>query len=252
MTTGDPPIRWQPLPVPWGMWSDEPTQELPTLHPPYLGRLLFGGIGAGVLLIGGLLLASAATTDHRPAPPDRSVATLELVGDATDITVRTADLGDDLYRVNQPARAARDGDRIRVDVADGGRVELLLAQRVSWDLGVRGSAGTKRIDLAAGRFRAVDLSGGTGHVDLTLPPPDGTLTVRLTDGVNRFDVHTTGGAPVRVRVGSGAGNVVLPDQAHAGVAAGALFTPDRWNDATDRIDLDAAAGMSRLTVSGTG
>ena len=235
------------------MWSDEPTQELPTLHPPYLGRLLFGGIGAGVLLIGGLIVASAATGP--PAAPVRlpaADAALDLVGDATDITVRTADLGEDLYRVNQPARAAQDGDRIRVDVADGGRVELLLAERVRWDLGVRGSAGTKRIDLAAGRFRAVDLSGGTGHVDLTLPPPDGTLTVRLADGVNRFDVHTTGGAPVRVRVGSGAGNVVLSGETHAGVAAGALFTPDRWNDTTDRIDLDAAAGMSRLTVSGTG
>jgi hypothetical protein len=54
--------------------------------------------------------------------------------------------------------------------------------------------------------------------------------------------------PVRVRVGRGAGQVVLPGETHSGVAPGALFTPDEWDAGPDRIDLDATAGMNRLTV----
>jgi hypothetical protein len=67
--------------------------------------------------------------------------------------------------------------------------------------------------------------------------------------VNRFDVHTARQVPVRVRVGSGAGRVVLDGLSHNGVAAGALFTPDRWAAAASRIDVDAVAGMSALTVA---
>jgi hypothetical protein len=41
---------------------------------------------------------------------------------------------------------------------------------------------------------------------------------------------------------------VLDETSHSGVAAGALFTPERWNETVDRIDVDAVAGMSELTV----
>ena len=66
---------------------------------------------------------------------------------------------------------------------------------------------------------AGDYGGGSAHVGLVLPGPTGRW--------------------------------VLDGERHSGVAAGALFTPDRWDDAGDRVDLDAAAGLRQLTVSGT-
>ena len=48
---------------------------------------------------------------------------------------------------------------------------------------------------------------------------------------------------------NGAGRVVLDGLSHDGVAAGALFTPDRWAAAVNRIELDAVAGTSALTVA---
>jgi hypothetical protein len=164
--------------------------------------------------------------------------------------VRTADLGGDLYRINVPApRATDDGNRLRLVLTGrAGPVDLVLTDRVRWDLSVGGGADRKRIDLAGGRFQGISLHDGANQVDLRLPHPDGTLTVTLAGGAGRFDVHTAGPVPVRVRMGSGAGQVVLRGETHSGVAPGALFTPEKWDAGGDRIDLDAMAGMNLLTV----
>ena len=256
---------------------DGPTSEFPVVIPapaapappaPRVRGLLPGGIAAAVLLLGGLVVASPGGDGPLPAPaarppllppatttaaPDRAEAALELTGDAGAVTVRIADLGGDLVRVTPPARSADDDGRlVRLAVnGDGGPVEVLLAARVRWDLRITGGADSKRIDLTGGLVRGVALAGGAGHVELSLPRPDGTLAVRLDGGVGTFDVRAAAAVPVRVRVGSGAGQVVLRGESHTGVAAGALFTPDRWADAGDRVDLDAAAGLRQLTVSGT-
>jgi hypothetical protein len=127
--------------------------------------------------------------------------------------------------------------------------EQALSDKVGWDQ-VRGGggAGRRNLDHSAARRAAVDLAGGATQINLKLPKPDGTLTVRMSGGVNRFDVHTAGQVPVRLRLGSGAGQVVLDGTSHSGVAAGALFTPAHWDQTVDRIDLDAVAGMSALTI----
>jgi hypothetical protein len=223
-------------------------------------------MAAALLALGGLVIASvdrrgpaappAAAAPTAPAaeapaavPPagDRG---FELISSAASVSVRTADLGGDLYRINGPAPlASDDGTRLRLVLAGrAGPVELVLTDRVSWDLSVGGGADRKLIDLAGGQFRGISLHDGANQVDLRLPHPDGTLTVTLAGGAGRFDVHTAGAVPVRVRVGSGAGRVVVGGQTHSGVAPGALFTPKTWNAGGDRIDLDATAGMNLLTV----
>jgi hypothetical protein len=252
LSGGDEPTVEIPVPVP----AVEPSPEL---HSPQVRRLLFAGMALALLVLGGLVIGSL--DDRRPAaspvtavppaaaPPvgDRG---FELVSSAAAVTVRTADLGDQLYRINGPAPLATDdGTRLRLVLLDRtGTVDLVLADRVRWDLIVGGGADRKRIDLAGGRFRGISLHDGANQVELRLPRPDGTLTVTLAGGAGRFDVHTAGPVPVRVRVGRGAGQVVLRGETHSGVAAGALFTPEKWDAAGDRIDLDATAGMNLLTV----
>lgn len=265
---------------------DEPTRELPivtpVLHTPLTRRLLFAGIGATVLLFGGVAVASLGDTgpaarptpdaapDLRPAPdaapdlrptpdggqasaapPGRTVSGLELTGDAGTVTVRTADLGSELYRVTPPARSADDdGQRVRLALDGGsGPVDVQLAAGVRWDLRVTGGGDRRRIDLTGGLIDTVALSGGAGRIELLLPRPDGTLAVSLSGGAGTFDVRAAGGAPVRVRLGSGAGQVVLDGESHTGVAAGAVFAPDEWDATGDRVDLDASGGLNQLTVS---
>ncbi|BFU44404.1 hypothetical protein [Krasilnikovia sp. MM14-A1004] len=266
----------------------EPTAELPVLTPRIGARRWTARIAMGAValaLLGGAVAAigradrpvpSAGTAapagrwsggdpgearSSATAPLDgRTTAGLDLVDAATTVRLRTADLGGDLYRVSTPPgagvlpRVTDDGGRVRLALdraAGGGPAELdvALSARVRWDLRVAGGTSLSVLDLRQGRLGTVDLAGGASQVDLTLPRPDGTLTVRMTGGVSRFDVHTAARVPMRVRVGAGAGQVQLAGQAHTGVAAGALFTVDGYEAAVDRIDVDAVAGVSALTVA---
>jgi len=203
--------------------------------------------------------AAAAAHTVTGALDGRTAAAFDVVDGAGTITVRTADLGDGLYRVSTPRDSKgaprteeRDG-RIRLRL-DGGAdaVDIALSTRVRWDLRVTGGAGRSTIDLSRGRVGGIDLAGGAGRIALTLPEPDGTLTVRMSGGVDSFDVRTAGPAPVRVQVGSGAGTVLLDGRTHRGVAAGRTFTPRSWPDTADRVDLQAVAGLAALTVAPTG
>jgi hypothetical protein len=193
------------------------------------------------------------------SPAARDEAAFDLVEGVAAVRLRTGDIGADLYRITTPPGSRvrprvveHDGRyRLYLDNADqaAGSVDIVLAERVRWALRVGGGVDLSTIDLSGARLAAVDLAGNAGRIDLTLPRPDGTLTVKMSGGVTSFTVRSAQRVPVRVRLGSGAGEVVLDGQTHSGVAAGALFTPSAWADAVDRVDVDAAAGLSALTVS---
>ena len=245
---------------------------------PGRGWLVGAGIAAAALLLTGAAVVALSrdgdpgTTPSGWSPPvaaapsaphlataardGRTSAGFDLVDGAERVTLRAADLGDTLYRITTPDAGAvvprtdeQDGRvRLRLD-GDAESVDITLNAAVRWDLRIAGGAQLSTIDLSAGRVGGVDLTGGASRIALTLPRPDGTLSVRMSGGVSLFDVHTAERTPVRVRVGRGAGQVTLDGQRHAGVAAGQTFTPASWAAAVDRIDVDAAAGMSALTVA---
>ncbi|WP_199514758.1 hypothetical protein [Nucisporomicrobium flavum] len=244
--------------------------------PPGRRWLVAAGIAAVALVLTGATVL--ALSRHEPAPRPwgppaaaaaahtvtgalggRTAAAFDLVDGARTITLRTADLGDSLYRVSTPAGSAvapraeeRDG-RIRLSLdGDADAVDVALSTRVRWDLRVAGGADSSTIDLSGGRVGGVDLSGGASRIMLTLPRPDGTLTVRMSGGVSLFDVRTAGAASVRVQVGRGAGSVMLGGRTHRGVAAGQTFTTRAWTDTADRVDVQAVAGLAALTVAPTG
>jgi hypothetical protein len=259
---------------------DEPTAELPRVDLPIpkpTGARPAGGSGpkrfaiapvvAVLLLVSVLIVRSGQSPPAQRAAgrPDTSggswgtpagrpaEATFEVADGAATIRFHTADLGPDLYRVDAPGarpQVTEEDGTVRLSVADRtGPVEIALAADVRWDLRIGGGGDLSTIDLSGARPRSVELTGGASEIDLTLPRPDGTLTVTLSAGVSLFDVHSAQHVPVRVRVGSGASMVVLDGLSHREVAAGALFTPDLWAAAVDRIDLDAVAGMSAMTVA---
>ncbi|RSM67695.1 hypothetical protein DMB66_15260 [Actinoplanes sp. ATCC 53533] len=262
--------------------TDRAEEPVSGEQPPPPGRrwLVGAGIAAAALLLTGttvvVLTRGGEPSDAGPAgwsPPiaaavapsshtvtaaldGRTAAGFDLVDGAKRVIVRAADLGDTLYRITTPESGAavprvdeQDG-RVRLSLGGGAQaVDITLNAAVLWDLRFSGGAELSTIDLSAGRVGGVDLTGGASRIALTLPPPDGTLSVRMSGGVSLFDVRAAGQTPVRVRVGSGAGQVTLNGQNHAGVSAGQTFTPADWGTTVDRIDVDAAAGMTAMTVA---
>jgi len=210
---------------------------------------------AGTATPPGATIPSDADPAHTAtaALDGRTEAGFDLVEGADAVVLRTADLGGDLYRVvtrSATPRVNDSGGRVQLFLENGAAtaVEVMLSSTVRWDLRVGGGVSLSTIDLSGARLAAVELAGSATQINLLLPRPDGTLTVRMSGGVNQFFVHTADEVPVRVRLGSGAGQVIVGGTSHLGVAAGALFTPDRWDETVDRIDVDAVAGMAALTI----
>ena len=203
----------------------------------------------------------AAPAGHAATGPRDGVeeATFALVSGVTAITVRVADLGQDLYRMRTP-----DGSRIAPLVdADGGDVRLFvegtggsgpavvdvtLHSAVRWHVRLGGGAQDEQVDLSGGDVSAVEFVAGAGRISLTLPGPRGTVPVRMTGGAGEFQVHLTGDAPARVRIGGGAGSVVVDGEARTGIPGGTVVEGAGWSSARDRYDIDAAAGVSSLVL----
>lgn len=197
------------------------------------------------------------------APRDgREAATLDVVSAATVLTVRAADVGDDLYRVSTPddsavaPRPVVADDRVRMHLVDTGAagpkaLDVRLNPAVRWDVLVTGGQTEVVVDLSGGRVGAVELAGGASRIELSLPRPAGTRTVTLAGGASQLVVHAPDGVPVRVRAGSGAGQVSVDGREHRGVSAGAAFAPAGWDGASDRYDIDCTAGVGTVTVDRT-
>ena len=190
---------------------------------------------------------------------DRRKAGFELVSDTAVIDLKATELGDDLYRITTPEqssvvpRAQLGGAGVKLFLDDNGErgdaaVTVLLNADVRWSMRITGGVKAGVFDLGAARVDEVDFAGGAARIDLTLPRPDGTLPIRLSGGVNRFEVSTDQGVPVRVRTRRGAGQVQLDGRTDDGVARGASFLSPDWAGSQNRIDLDAVAGVGTLRV----
>ncbi|MEV4532883.1 hypothetical protein AB0J82_03525 [Asanoa sp. NPDC049518] len=200
--------------------------------------------------------AGHTVTDSRDG---LDAATFTLDSGVTAVTVRVADLGDDLYRVRtaDDARIApwvqRDDADLRLLTQGTGlpgpaAVDVTLHRAVRWHLRLGGGAEDERIDLRGGDVSAVEFVAGVGRVELTLPAPRGTMPVRMTGGAGEFQVRLVDGAPVRVRVGGGAGSVVVDGVTRTGIPGNTVIEGTGWSSATDRYDVDLAAGVSRFVL----
>ncbi|MEV6343679.1 hypothetical protein [Actinoplanes sp. NPDC051851] len=188
-----------------------------------------------------------------------SDATFHLVDGATKVHLSAADLGDGLYRISTASGSGltpsvdRDGGDVSLHLASddsGGNatVEIVLSTAVRWTLSMEGGSASSELDLSGADVESVALTGGASRIALTLPDQNGLIPVTMTGGVDQFVVTLPDSTPVRVRVGSGAGEVTLDGATHKGIAPGQSFTANGF-DGDAGIDLDAAAGMSTLTVS---
>lgn len=186
-------------------------------------------------------------------------ATFDLISDTTAVRLEVTDLGERLYRISTPPganvlpRPEVRRDRVLLHLIPSGdngpgSVDIELNSRVRWDLRFTGGATERSLDLAEGRLAGVEFVGGTARIELALPAPEGTLTVRMSGGANQFLVRAPAGPPARVRLANGAAAVTLDGRRRAGIARGTVLTSTGWSRADERFDIDLVAGVATLTV----
>jgi len=285
MTTVDqqpqPSGRHQAQSEPGGGAGTEPigTEPTPPATRPAAWRandrrlLLIGAVVVAAILVLAVVIAlvRAATNPrhgaghgadrHRVAGTahGRDEATLDLVSGATTVTVRSGDLGSDMYRISTPEHAAqlpavvdRD-DRVEVQLADSGEkgastVLIELSDHVAWHLRIGGGAAEASVDLRKGGVASVDFPNGVSSIDLSLPSPHGTVPVTVAGGASTWSVHLPAGVAAQLRVGAGASAATFDGTQHSGISGGTTYQTDGYDSATDRYHLDAASGVSTIVV----
>ncbi|MBU2670988.1 hypothetical protein KOI35_46570 [Actinoplanes bogorensis] len=190
---------------------------------------------------------------------DGDVSSFLLFGGTDAVRVRLGDLGGDLYQLSTPddskmvPTAAIEGIDLVAGLRDTGRggpavLDVVLSDDVRWQIRLAGGAQDESVDLSGGRGGDVDFSAGTARASVVLPAADGTQKVTLGGGASLLSVRVAGQAPIRVAARGGAGSVTVDGQTHTGVAGGSVWTPDGWDTAPARYDIDATSGVATVTV----
>jgi hypothetical protein len=216
-----------------------------------------GGDRGGLAAV---LRSSAGTPADRTVTAPlggRQAATFELGGVTSVVTVRTEDLGDDLYRITTPEDsasrpwAALDKDTVRLSLsavagAPAG-VEVLLTSKAVWTVKLTGGAQEHRVDLGKGQVAGVELAGGARGVELTLPAPQGTVGVSVTGAVDQLVIRSPQSGPVRLKLAAGAKTVSAGQRTLRDVTPGATFTPRDW-EKSGRYDVTVASQATLVSV----
>jgi hypothetical protein len=231
--------------------------------------VLLGGTVAGVAYFSdsgegltSVLELGAGSADGRTATArvdGRSTASFELATAVTKITVRSEDLGDDLYRISTAAdagilpRPVLAQDRVQLNlVPDGdgttGAVDVVLSSKVMWNLRFSGAADEQRLNLTGGEIGQIDLIGGSRITEIALPEPAGTVALKVAGAVDELSLTSPRGNPVRVRMQGGAGTVSAGKRTLREVKPGSTLTPKGWAT-NNRYDVTAQARVTLLSVA---
>lgn len=204
----------------------------------------------------------AQPADHSVAAAvaGRQKAQLEIVSGAESIVVRSAAIGDDLYQASTPVggslvpKATVNGDTVQLSLVSLGTVgaataEVVLNSAVTWQLKLAGGGMKETIDFSSGKLSGIEFAAGANELEVTLPPAQGTVLVKLAGGAGQLKVHAAQGLPVQVKVGgAGAGVLTVDGQTRNAVKGGTEVTPVNWAKATDRYTVEATVGLSTLIV----
>lgn len=126
--------------------------------------------------------------------------------------------------------------------------EITLNETIPWQLELKGGASRLDAELGTLRLESLELTGGASEVVVKLPPPSGTVPIRVTGGASDLTFQFPAGTVARLQVKGGASKLAFQD--HRLGAIGGLLnleSPD-YKSAVDRYDIEVIGGASNLSV----
>jgi hypothetical protein len=127
----------------------------------------------------------------------------------------------------------------------------LLNGSIPWEVEVRGGASNLVTDFDELNLGSLEIKGGASQVKLKLPPPTGTIPLRVLGGADGLIVHRPNGVAARVRVSRGASGLVFDEQSHGAVGGETSLQSPDYEHAADRYDIEVSGGVSGLTIEAT-
>jgi DNA-binding MarR family transcriptional regulator len=126
--------------------------------------------------------------------------------------------------------------------------EILLNGSIPWEVEVRGGASNLVADFGGLKLDSLEIKGGASQVALTLPPPSGTIPLRVLGGAEGLTIRRPKGVAARVRVNRGMSGLVFDEQRHGAVGGETSLQSPDYDGAADRYDIEVSGGVSGLTI----
>ena len=184
---------------------------------------------------------------------------LEFVRGAYNLTIHADASMDDLYLArfegNAPDLRVKDG-MVRVAYPRSWNplawrrhsADVALNPGVPWAFEVRGGAYRIDADLSRLRLEALEIVGGASEVELTLPEPSGTVSVRIEGGASNLRVRRPRGVAARLHVGGGASKLAFDAQSLGAVGGETTLESSGHAGAADRYEITIIGGANDVSV----
>jgi len=189
-------------------------------------------------------------------------ATLQLGLGSARIDVRSASLGDVLYRAHVEHRG--NPPDVQLDRTSGtlriahtgawmlggwGRVKLhlQLTDAVPWALDLDCGTLKGSVDLKAGALTGFETDAGSVRLDLDLPRPSGKVPIRLEGGSMRVTVRRPRGVAARLDASGGSIRITADSARQGGFGTVSWSTPGA-ETAPDRYEMRFSGGSINVDV----
>jgi DNA-binding MarR family transcriptional regulator len=127
---------------------------------------------------------------------------------------------------------------------------IALGPSLPWTIELAGGITELTGSLEGVPLDRLEVEGGANHVDLTLPAPRGTVSVRVRGVASTARFRRPRGVPVALRVNGGVSRLRLDGDRFERLAGDRRFTTDAFAGSADRYEIEVLGGASEVRVEG--
>ncbi len=179
---------------------------------------------------------SASRLELASGAPSGQLAAASFDGPRPDVRASQAGLE---VRYRRQASSAFTSRRARIE----------LSADVAWTIELDGGLTDLTGDLGGVTLERLEVNGGTNHVDLVLPRPQGTVPVRLDGVASSIRFRRPAGVPVAVRIAGGVSHLTIDGRRSEQVGGKRRYAGPGFDESPDRYEFEIAGGASNVTIS---
>jgi hypothetical protein len=225
--------------------------------------LLAAGGALAYIAAGPHLPTGTQTLDASDPLGGLSQATVQIDVGAASMTVRSSDLGSDLYRAHitysgQKPSVNLDTSSGELHISQGNSgftflqtrrfdLDLQINSQVAWKINTNTGASTDTFKLGGVNVTSMTLNTGASREDITLGPPTGTVQITVDGGAPTVHLHRPSGTQASVDVSGGFASLDADGHGYHGIGSES-WQSDGYDSATDRYQVMVNGGASTVTM----
>lgn len=126
--------------------------------------------------------------------------------------------------------------------------KVTLNDSIVWHFLFRGGVSRLTAELERMKLHSVKFDGGASRVNMRLPRPTNTVSIRIAGGASNVTIDRPNGVPVRIRVDSGLNKLTFDRQRFGAMGRNLCHETDNYESAASRYDITILGGASNITI----